>query len=112
MADNFENFINEIQADDTDNRPAERLRDAIRSVVSSRQGRHLVWAILQQSGIHALSYTGEANSTAFNEGQRNIGIWLKSNIDRFAPEAFMIMTKEAKEDLEYDNRTDRDAVAG
>lgn len=112
MADSFENFINDVPEAATDYRAAERLRDAIRSAASSRQGRHLMWAFLQQSGIHALSYTGEANSTAFNEGQRNMGIWLKSHLDRFAPEAFLIMTKEAKEDFENDNRTDRDAVTG
>lgn len=110
--DNFEKFIADAPIEGGDILDKERLRDAVRTAVSSRQGRHLLWAILQQTGLMSLSYTGEANSTSFNEGQRNTGIWLMAQLDQYAPDAFLIMMKESKEDMTNDRRTTDNAVAG
>ncbi|MES3028475.1 MAG: hypothetical protein V4820_11555 [Pseudomonadota bacterium] len=42
-------------------------------LMSNKRGRRIVRRLLDQAGVYQLSYTGEALSTAFNEGRRSAG---------------------------------------
>jgi len=77
----------------------EREMNDLASVLDTKHGRRFIWRFLGECGVFKSSFTGNSQ-TFFNEGQRNVGLKLLSEIDEAAPEAYMIMRKEAKEEFE------------
>jgi hypothetical protein len=80
-------------------RRARELKD-IKAVMGTIEGRRVVWSILDSAGIFKTSFTGETNSTIFNEGQRNGGLRLFSDIMESCPDLYLNMADEAKEPKE------------
>lgn len=70
--------------------------DDVRWLLSDPRGRRLVWGWLSEGGIFRSTYTGEALSGAFNEGQRNAAIKLHAQVMHHAPEQFIRMLVEAQ----------------
>ena len=66
----------------------------LRSVLKTSAGRNVLWQVLEQANVFGISYTGESNSTFFNEGMRNIGNRLLAHIQQANPDAFLLMQKE------------------
>ena len=73
----------------------EILLNDVRHVLSSVQGRRFVWRILDMAGVYRSSFTGNS-STFFNEGARNIGLRVLSDVMDAKPEAFLQMQQEDK----------------
>lgn len=69
--------------------------DDIRFILSTPQGRRVYWRLLSQFGIFKTSFTGNS-TTFFNEGQRNAGLFLLSELNDADPEAYVLMMKESK----------------
>jgi hypothetical protein len=67
----------------------------VRHVLSSVQGRRFVWRILDMAGVYRSSFTGNS-TTFFNEGARNIGLRVLSDVMDAKPEAFLLMQQEDK----------------
>jgi len=67
----------------------------VRHVLSSVQGRRFVWMILDMAGVYRSSFTGNS-TTFFNEGARNIGLRVLSDVMDAKPEAFLLMQQEDK----------------
>lgn len=51
----------------------ERAMAHFEKVLSTPEGRAVIWRILEQCGVGRASFTGDANHTFFREGQRKIG---------------------------------------
>ena len=67
------------------------------AVLADRQGRLVVWDILEQCGVYRSTFTGNAHGT-FLEGQRQIGLWmLADRIAAHSPRTFPEMQLEAAE---------------
>ena len=67
----------------------QRERDAndLRHVMSSKQGRRFAYRLLSGMGLYRLSFNAENQQlTAFNEGARNQGIMLLTEIMEACPE--------------------------
>lgn len=64
-------------------------------VMSSPEGRRFIWRILEGAGLYKLSYTGNSE-TFFNEGQRNIGLKLLSELQKVTPNEYVKMTQECQ----------------
>jgi len=79
---------------------ADRYRDDVTHVMSSQQGRRVVWNLLSAAGVFKTSFTGDNNATNFNEGRRSEGLRLFSDVMGFCPDLYMLMAKEAKDDEE------------
>jgi hypothetical protein len=62
-------------------------------ILSHAEGRRFYWGLMKQCGIFKSSFTGN-NTTFFNEGERNIGLKLLSDLNEIAPEAYVLMIKE------------------
>jgi hypothetical protein len=73
----------------------QELRD-IAFVLSTIEGRRLIWRYLGVTGIDKVSFNGDVNWTLFYEGQRNVGLKLKADIMDSAPMALIQMMTEAK----------------
>lgn len=62
-------------------------------VMSNKRGRRFVWRLMERTGIYRTSFTGNS-TTFFNEGQRNIGLMLVSEIHEVCPDQYTLMVKE------------------
>lgn len=67
-------------------------------LMSTAQGRRIVWRMLEQSKIYQLSFSIDAMAMAFNEGNKNFGLQLLATISALAPAEYLEMIKEAKND--------------
>lgn len=83
-------------------------REEIRWVLSDRRGRNVVWWLLQRAGIYRTSFMGDANSTAFNEGQRNIGLALHSRMIDADPGSYIRMLQERQDEVSTAENDDDD----
>jgi hypothetical protein len=72
----------------------------IKAVMSAIEGRRVLWAMLDSAGVFTTSFTGDTNTTIFNEGRRNGGLRLYSDIMESCPSLFLQMAAEAKEQKE------------
>lgn len=64
-------------------------------LMSRKQGRRIVWRLLDLAGVFRLSYAGEAtHATAFAEGSRQIGNVLLADIHRLCPQRYQDMVTE------------------
>jgi hypothetical protein len=71
--------------------------DDIRAVLSTPQGRRVVWRILGMTHLYKESFTG--NSTTFyNEGQRSIGLQLLGELTAADPLAYVKLQQENADD--------------
>ena len=71
-------------------------RDAndVREVMSTEAGRRFVYRLIDRAGVYRCSFNGQSNSTIFNEGGRNQGLMLLTDITVNAPGAYQQMLKE------------------
>jgi len=74
----------------------QQAEDDTRWLMADARGRRLVWQWLSDAGLFRSTYTGEALSAAFNEGQRNQGLKLHAQVMRHTPEQFIRMLAEAQ----------------
>ena len=74
---------------------AERDADDIRLVMSTEQGRRVVWAVLEQGKVFGSTFAIDPAVTAFNEGQRNLALALFSRVMAVCPEQYLKMADEA-----------------
>jgi len=90
------------KAQDRQYRMQEHLRRYYREVLSSRAGRAVLWHILEQAGIYIQSFEPNHSQTCFNEGQRRMGLWLRSNILQVDEKAYIVMQQEVIEEGKKD----------
>ncbi len=60
--------------------------------------RRFIWRMLTRFGMFRLSFTGNSQ-TFFNEGRRNEGLWLTSEIAQADPKAMAALMTENNETL-------------
>lgn len=66
-------------------------------IFSSRAGRRFYWDLMVHCGIFKTSMTG-TSQTFFNEGRRNVGLKLISELNLADPEAYLKMITEEKDE--------------
>lgn len=72
-----------------------RLDVALGAIMSNRDGRALIWSWLERCGVFRISFqSGAADQTAFNEGQRNVGLSMIGDLGRVCPDHFATMQTE------------------
>ena len=71
------------------NRDNSQAATDLRTVIEAPEGRRFLRRVLEQSNILSPSYAaGDALGTAYNEGLRAVGLWLKSEMDKARPGSF------------------------
>ncbi|NIL23526.1 hypothetical protein HB991_13535 [Yersinia mollaretii] len=94
--DEFE--VKQAEASDAAKALRQRELNDIIYLMGTVEGRRFIWRLLFLGGVFTTSYTGETNSTMFNEGRRNYGLTLFSDVMKACPAEYLIMANEAKED--------------
>lgn len=69
-------------------------------LMSNKRGRRIVRRLLDQAGVYQLSYTGEALSTAFNEGRRSAGNKLIAIVAAHCPEQYTLLLRERSDNVD------------
>lgn len=79
-------------------RITERQReDVTRELMSTTAGREFVWNILSECSIFSSTFTGDALTTAFNEGRRSIGLAWMATILQACPDQYIQAQRESNE---------------
>jgi hypothetical protein len=63
-------------------------------LMSSTQGRRIVWRLLEQAGVFRSSFSTNSMQMAFNEGFRSYGLKMVNLIQRVTPELYSTLQKE------------------
>lgn len=64
-------------------------------VLSTEQGRRFYWRLMRSCGINRSSFTGN-NTTFFNEGERNVGLRMLSDLEESDPTAYLKCLEESR----------------
>ena len=71
----------------------------LKAVLAQGAGRRAIWRILCRCGMFKSSFTSHNSQTVFNEGMRNVGLFLVAEVNEADPTAYLKMMEEAR-DLE------------
>ena len=74
----------------------ERQTEELKQVLSTYEGRSLLWRVLSMCRIYKDSFTGD-NYTFYNEGKRSVGLDIITEIEQAEPHALAKMRDEAVE---------------
>ena len=75
----------------------ERATAVLARALDSPHMREVIWSILENAGIHRISFAGEeTHRTAFNEGRRSIGNDLLAQCLTARPQCYNVMRDEAE----------------
>lgn len=66
-------------------------------LMNQARGRRLVWRLLSKAGIYQSSFTGDALSTAFKEGERNMGLRINALLFEHCPSSCAKMLVEQRD---------------
>ncbi len=82
-------------AGETTKRERARWDSQLLAVSDLQEGRAVLHRFLDRCGVWEISFSNDPYRTAFNEGNRNPGLWLLAELGRVNPDAVQQMTKEA-----------------
>lgn len=78
-------------------RLAKERRETLAALLATKSGRRWAWDFLTFCRVFATSFDRDPYATAFNEGQRNVGLKLLADINSADPNAYRLMTTEAED---------------
>lgn len=73
---------------------AQKRARAWKEVLSTREGRMVVWELLKFTKLFAEAFTGNSQ-TFYNEGRQSVGKWVYKQIDPDLFEEYIEMRREA-----------------
>lgn len=84
----------------------EQEKEDITWLMSSKQGRRIVWRTLERSGVFRLSFNADsAAMTSFNEGRKNEGLRLFTQINAYCYNHYAAMVRENTDERSSEQRS-------
>jgi hypothetical protein len=68
----------------------------VKWVMSSPRGRRFVWWLLSLTGTRRSSFNNSGSVTAFNEGQRNVGLAVEAQVIENCHPNYLTMLEEQR----------------
>jgi hypothetical protein len=65
-------------------------------LMDKKQGRRVVWRLLEKAGVFRTSFSTNALQMALGEGNRSYGLFWLNEVMTHCPEKFLIMINESK----------------
>lgn len=65
-------------------------------LMSQARGRRFIWRLLERTGLHRSSFTGNS-TTFFNEGMRNVGLQIQTDLLEHCADDYVKMLLEQKD---------------
>lgn len=72
----------------------QRRLNGLKMIMASPDGRLWMWQFLSGCGLFRVSFTGNGNRDAFDNGMRNAGMPIFADIQRHCMDDYLKMTKE------------------
>jgi hypothetical protein len=77
---------------------------ALGVVLKSREGRFVVWDLLQRAGLYRTSLQPDPHQTYALEGRRNFGLELLEAVQVADAEKYLLMEREARARQDHEDR--------
>jgi hypothetical protein len=71
-------------------------RADLSTLMGQAYGRRIVWRLLGECGVFRSSFHTSGSTVYFLEGRRDVGLRLMADVLQAAPEAYLLMQSEAK----------------
>jgi len=68
--------------------------DDLRWVMGHAQGRRVLQRLFEQTGVYRSSWNHSGSVMAFNEGRRDIGLWLTAECTEASMDAYLKLLRE------------------
>lgn len=65
-------------------------------IMSSPRGRRFMWWLLSLCGVNRISFNNSGSITAFNEGQRNVGLAVQAKVSEHCHGSYLTMLDEQR----------------
>lgn len=80
----------EAEADEAQARETRRRElDDLRWLLGHPQGRRILNRMLERTGVFRTSFNHSGSVMAFNEGRREVGLWVTAELSEASPDGFM-----------------------
>ena len=87
----------EAEAEDAEARDHRRKElEDLRWLLGHPQGRRIALRLLDETGVFRSSFNHSGSLMAFNEGRRNIGLWMTAELMEANSEGYLKVLKEHK----------------
>lgn len=88
----------EAEADEAQARETRRRElDDLRWLLGHPQGRRILNRILERTGVFRTSFNHSGSVMAFNEGRREVGLWVTAELSDASPDGFIkVLTERTK----------------
>lgn len=63
-------------------------------IMAHAQGRRVVWRLLERAGLYRSSFNHSGSLMSFNEGRRDMGLFVLAEISEAAPEGYLKLLRE------------------
>lgn len=70
----------------------------LRWLMSDKRGRRFMHRLLSRAHLYHSSFTGDPHSTAFKEGERNVGLTFLADVMEACPDRYTTMQQESRLD--------------
>ena len=74
----------------------------IKWLMAGKQGRRIVWRMLERSGVYRSTFNSDSMLMAFAEGNRNSGLMLMTQVTTLCPDEYAEMLRESKKHDDVD----------
>ena len=81
-----------------------RIELAWKNVLNDRDGRMIIYYILQRCGYGSSALADDPHITAANAGMQKISEDIMRDLNKHSPDSFFQMVKEAREDVEIEKK--------
>jgi erythromycin esterase-like protein len=81
-----------------------QMAEDLRWLVEHPQGRRIVWALLDETRVLQSPFHTSGSVMAFKAGEQNVGLRLFARLMEHAPDAYVLMLKEAAERAAKDQK--------
>ena len=90
----------EAEADEVDARETRRKElEDMRWLLGHPQGRRIALRLLDETGLFRSSFNHSGSLMAFNEGRRNLGLWLTAELMEANADGYLKVLREHKAKL-------------
>lgn len=83
----------EEESEEAKNRRKQQEED-LKWLMAHASGRRIASRILEVTGVRRTTFNPSGSVMAFNEGRRNVGLWLEGNLMAITPEGYFKLLKE------------------
>lgn len=72
----------------------ERELEDLKWLMAHAEGRRIIVRILEQTHVYRQSFDTNGAKMSFNEGERNVGLWVTSELMAAAPDKFVQLFRD------------------